>query len=63
MLFRSKEYINKNTEINNLYSEIRENKENIVEYYLDSEPVIKIDKLDIIEKNVKKKNYTNFTTK
>lgn len=50
-----KEYINKNTEINNLYSEIRENKENIVEYYLDSEPVIKIDKLDIIEKNVKKK--------
>ena len=50
-----KEYINKNTEINDLYSKIRENKENIVDYYLDSGPVIKIDKLDIIEMSRKRK--------
>ena len=52
------DYIDKNNNINQLYYEIRENKENIKEYFLESEPVVKIGDLGIIstqKKKVKKK--------
>ena len=49
------EYIDKNTQINSIYSDIKENKDNIKEYFIESEPIIKIGKLDIVEVYKKKK--------
>ena len=39
-----KSYIEKLEQINTLYSDIKENMTNIKEYYIDEEPIIKIDK-------------------
>ena len=41
-------YIEKLEQINTLYSDIKENMTNIKEYYINEEPIIKIDKLDIV---------------
>ena len=53
------EYIKKNTIINSIYSDIKDNMNNIKEYFIESEPIIKIDKFDIVEitKKKKKRNY------
>ena len=49
------EYIKKNTIINSIYSDIKDNMNNIKEYFIESEPIIKIDKFDIVEITKKKK--------
>ena len=51
-----KEYVQHLTDISKLYEEIKENMDNIKEYFMDEEPIIKIDKLDIIESVKPKKN-------
>jgi len=48
-------YIEKNNNINQLYLEIRENNDGIKEYFMESEPAIKIGKLDIISTQKQKK--------
>jgi len=48
-------YIEKNNNINQLYLEIRENNDDIKEYFMESEPAIKIGKLDIISTQKQKK--------
>jgi len=49
------EYIQHLSDINKLYEEIRENMDNVKEYFMDDEPIIKINKLDIIEEVKPKK--------
>ena len=49
-------YIVHITNINQLYSEIKENIDNVEEYYLEEEPEIILDNLDFIEEDKKKKS-------
>ena len=49
-------YIEHITNINQLYSEIKENIDNVKEYYLEEEPEIILDNLDFIEEDKKKKS-------
>ena len=48
-------YIEHITNINQLYSEIKENIDNVEEYYLEENPKIILDNLDFIEEDKKKK--------
>jgi len=49
-------YIQKNQEINDNYSDIKENINNIKAYFIESEPSIKIGNLDIVDTKRKKKS-------